>query len=216
MSDELESGINKEEILENISEIFIRYGIRSSSMDDIARYLKISKKTLYGMFENKNDVVDQVILYRKTTKDVYFDRLNISTMEPIPYLYQHVNKAMEKFTSLPHPSNIYDLKKYHPEVYQKHFQTVNPKHLQIIHAFFDKGIADGVFRKEINKDVQAYLYSIQFLSLADPEITCFNNKGFDMKEVIAVIIENFIRSIATPKGVEELENLIQQNKQNKL
>ena len=207
----LENGVNKEEILENISEIFIRYGIRSSSMDDIARYLKMSKKTLYGMFENKNDVVDQVMQHRKSTKDVYFNKLDMATIEPIPYLYQHLNDAMEKFNSqAAMPNNLFDIKKYHPELYQKHFQEVNPKNIQIIRDFFEKGISDGIFRKEINKELQAYLFFIQFLSLLAPETT-FNSE-FEMKDLITTIIENFIRSIATPKGIAQLEDLIQTHK----
>jgi AcrR family transcriptional regulator len=206
MDDELlESGVNRDEILENISGIFTRYGVRSSSMDDIARYLKMSKKTLYGMFENKNDVVDQVMQHRKSVKNLYFDRLNMAAIEPISYLW-HVNDAMKKFTTQAVPNNLFDLKKYHPEVYRKHFQEVDPKNIQVARDFLGKGITDGVFRKEINQDLQAYLFFAQLLSLADPETSC--NPGFDMKEIIAAIIENFIRSIATPKGIIQLENLL--------
>ena len=205
MDDELlENGANRDEILENISEIFDRYGVRSSSMDDIAHYLKMSKKTLYSMFENKNDVVDQVMQHRKSAKNLYLDQLNIAIIDPILYLWQ-LNDFMKKFTSQAAPNNLFDLKKYHPEVYRKHFREVDPKNIQIAHTFFEKGISDGVFRKEINKDLQAYLFFLQFLSLTDPE-NC--SQEFDKKEVISTIIENFIRSISTPKGIAQLENLI--------
>ena len=203
----LESDINRDEILENISDIFIRYGIRSSSMDDIARYLKMSKKTLYSMFGNKEDVVDQVTQYRKNVHEVYFGQLDIATIDPVPYLWQ-LNDSMKKFTPQTASSNLYDLKKYHPEVYQKHFQEVDPKKIQMAHAFFEKGVADGVFREEINKEMQAYLLFTQFLSLAEPK-DCLHQ--FDPKDLMATIIENFIRSIATPKGIIQLEELIKNN-----
>jgi hypothetical protein len=162
------------------------------------------------MFENKNDVVEQVIQHRKSLKDVYFDQLNVETIDPIPYLYGQLSDAMKKFTSQAAPNNLYDVKKYHPEVYRKQFQEVNPKSIQVIRNFFEKGIADGVFRKEIKKELQAYLFSIQLLSLADTETFC--NPGFETKDLIATIIENFIRSIATPKGITQLEKLILTNK----
>jgi AcrR family transcriptional regulator len=204
MDDELlENDINRNEILENISEIFIRYGVRSSSMDDIARYLKMSKKTLYGMFENKNDVVDKVVEYRKSVGELYIDSLNMSNIDPIPYLYRKMVDAGMKFTSQAVSSNLFDVKKYHPEVYQKHFREVNPKSIEVIRAFFDKGIADGVFRENTNKDLQVYLFFMQLLSLAEPELNW--NQEFDTYEVITTIIENFIRSIATPKGLMQLE-----------
>jgi AcrR family transcriptional regulator len=176
-------------------------------MDDIARYLKMSKKTLYSMFGNKDDVVDQVTQHRKKIHEVYFGQLDIATIDPIPYLWQ-LNDSMKKFTPQTASSNLYDLKKYHPEVYQKHFQEVDPMKIQMAHAFFEKGVADGVFREEINKEMQAYLLFTQFLSLAEPK-DCLHQ--FDPKDLMATIIENFIRSIATPKGIIQLEELIKNN-----
>ena len=58
----------KEELLASISELFLKYGLRSTSMDDIATHLKISKKTLYQQFTNKDDVVEQVMLYRRRVR----------------------------------------------------------------------------------------------------------------------------------------------------
>ena len=54
----------KEKLLEDISELFLKFGLRSTSMDDIANHLKISKKTLYQYFENKDNVVEEVMLFR--------------------------------------------------------------------------------------------------------------------------------------------------------
>lgn len=47
----------KEELVGCISDLFLKYGLRSTSMDDMANHLKVSKKTLYQIFENKEDVV---------------------------------------------------------------------------------------------------------------------------------------------------------------
>ena len=57
-----------EELLENISGLFLKYGLRSTSMEDICSHLKISKKTLYQFFQNKEDVVEQVLMYRRNNK----------------------------------------------------------------------------------------------------------------------------------------------------
>ena len=54
------------EIVKGISDIFLRYGLRSSSMDDICTHLKISKKTLYSYFSNKDEVVEAVMFYRRS------------------------------------------------------------------------------------------------------------------------------------------------------
>ena len=54
----------KETLLAGISGLFLKYGLRSTSMDDMASHLNISKKTLYQYFTNKDDVVEQVMVYR--------------------------------------------------------------------------------------------------------------------------------------------------------
>ena len=58
----------KRELIAAISDLFLRFGLRSTSMDDIANHLKISKKTLYQQFTNKDDVVEQEMLYRRDEK----------------------------------------------------------------------------------------------------------------------------------------------------
>ena len=58
---ESEFNRTREELLENISELFLKYGLRSTSMDDICSHLKISKKTLYQYFSNKDDLVEQIM-----------------------------------------------------------------------------------------------------------------------------------------------------------
>ena len=62
---ESEFNRTREELLENISELFLKYGLRSTSMDDICSHLKISKKTLYQYFSNKDDLVEQIMMHRR-------------------------------------------------------------------------------------------------------------------------------------------------------
>ena len=49
----------KQEILSKTEALFMRYGIKSVTMDDISRELGISKKTLYQYVDNKQDLIDQ-------------------------------------------------------------------------------------------------------------------------------------------------------------
>lgn len=62
---ESEFNRTREELLENISELFLKYGLRGTSMDDICSHLKISKKTLYQYFSNKDDLVEQIMMHRR-------------------------------------------------------------------------------------------------------------------------------------------------------
>lgn len=80
----------KEELLANISDLFLRFGLRSTSMDDIASHLKISKKTLYQQFANKDDVVEQVMLYRRKERIKNTNTKELEGLNPIEIGRAHV------------------------------------------------------------------------------------------------------------------------------
>ena len=50
----------KDKILKGSEELFMKYGVRSISMDDVARHLSISKKTIYHHFVDKDEIVMKV------------------------------------------------------------------------------------------------------------------------------------------------------------
>ena len=104
------------------------------------------------------------------------------------------------------PANLFDLKKYHPDVYQR----VNEKDQIFIHNLMNevinKGIQDGYFRTNINREVQVYLFVKQMAFLGEPEM--ISEIKYPLDAVVSTIVENVIRSFATPKGMEELKKLL--------
>lgn len=194
----------KEELLENISELFLKYGLRSTSMDDICSHLKISKKTLYQYFTNKDDVVEQVLLHRRdnhrTQKDIQELRQH-NSIEIMLSIRDHIITSLNSRM----PANLFDLKKYHPDVYQR----VNEKDQIFIHDLLNdvitKGIKEGNFRENIDREVQVYLFTKQMAFLGEPEM--MSEIKYSPEIVVSTIVENVIRSFSTSKGIQELEKL---------
>ena len=104
------------------------------------------------------------------------------------------------------PANLFDLKKYHPDVYQK----INEQDQVFIHSLFheviDKGIREGFFRPNINKEVQVYLFVKQMTFLGEPEM--ISDIKYPLDIIVSTIVENVIRSFTTPQGMSELEKLL--------
>lgn len=195
---------NNEELLESISDLFLKYGLRSTSMEDICSHLKISKKTLYQVFCNKDDVVEQVMLHRRFNRRAQQDIEQLKKLNSIEIMLSMRDHIIASFNSRL-PANQFDLKKYHPDVYQR----INEQDQAFIHDLFhemiDKGIRDGYFRKDINKDAQVYLFVKQMALLNEPEnITDFK---YPVEIIVSTIVENIIRSFITPLGMKELERL---------
>lgn len=202
---EKENSQTKEELIENISDLFLKYGLRSTSMEDICTHLKISKKTLYLFFDNKDDVVEQVMIHRRNNQQVKEDIEKLLQLDPIEAMMQIKAHIISDFASRL-PANMFDIKKYHPEVHERIAQMdceFTDKTLKIL---LDKGIRCGYFREDMHIDVQLYLFIKQMSFLGEPEM--ISTVKYPLEIIISTILDNFIRSISTPHGIQELEKRV--------
>lgn len=202
---EQEVNRTKDELLENISDIFLKYGLRSTSMDDICTHLKISKKTLYQFFNNKDDIVEQVMIYRRANRRAQKNLEKLKKQNPIELILSirdHTVACCNKEV----PNNWFDLKKYHPEVWQRMKEKDEMFIKQLFDEMIDKGIREGIFREDINKDVQVDLF-VKQMGLMNESIMNGEIK-YPPEVVVSTIMENIIRSFVTAKGMQELEKRI--------
>lgn len=198
----------KEELLENISELFLKYGLRSTSIEDICTHLKISKKTLYQLFTNKDDVVEQVIIYRRSNHQTQQQLKKLRQLDSIQMMLSIRDHIIESFNSRL-PANLFDLKKYHPEVYKK-ADKIDQETIQgLFNEIIEKGIKEGNFRTDINQEVQVYLFVKQMLILSEPEL--ISEIKYPIATIISTIVENTLRSFVTPQGEKILEESIKKN-----
>lgn len=199
----------KEELLDNISEIFLTYGLRSTSMDDICNHLKISKKTLYQFFENKDSVVEQVMLYRREKRRQETDLDKLIEMNPVHFLFG-IKKNIINDLSSRLPANLFDMKKYHPEVASRISASDARFITEILTKVLSNGIRNGYFQKDLNMEVQIYLFSKQMSFLGEPET--IKEMKYSIPVIISTIVDNFIRAICSGKGIMEFERLKEEDK----
>lgn len=209
---ENENKQQKEELLESISDLFLKYGLRSTSMEDICTHLKISKKTLYQLFSNKDDIIEQVINYHRNNYHTQQRLKELRKLDSIHMMLSIRDHIIETFNSRL-PANLFDLKKYHPEVY-KRANKIDQEAIQgLFNEIIDKGIKEGNFRTDINQEVQVYLFVKQMLILSEPEL--ISEIKYPIATIISTIVENTLRSFVTSQGQKTLEELISKNLQNK-
>lgn len=194
----------KRELIAAISDLFLRFGLRSTSMDDIANHLKISKKTLYQQFANKDDVVEQVMLYRRDEKIKNTDVNQLAKKNPIVVMSE-IRDFMVSDLGSRLPANHFDLRKYHPAVYERVAKQEEESTKKFLVALLDNGIKQELFRKDIDKELQLYLLGKQLHFLKDPEIT--SKLEYPISVIISTIFINFIYAISTEKGLKEFERL---------
>ncbi|HNI54171.1 MAG TPA: TetR/AcrR family transcriptional regulator [Chitinophagales bacterium] len=195
-------------ILNRCERLFMKYGIKSVTMDDVARELGVSKKTLYQYFENKEQLI-------QTVTENHFKCQN----EMVQQVIHHSKTAIDEMYSIAawmnamsknlNPALLYDLRKYHPESWQVFIDHRNNEVLNSIRHNLERGINEGLYRADLDIEVIARIYITRVEMFIDNEI--FPLDKFSPERTFNVFIDYHLRGIATPKGIKYLEQLKSQN-----
>ena len=137
-------------ILERLLSLFMRYGIRSITMDDIARELGVSKKTLYHDYKDKNDLINRVIDYDMGQSRSLLEELVRSDIDAIHEIIL-VNKSIHQVRSRYSPTFYYDLKRNYPETYRRWLNEKRRSMYDLIIGNLQKGKREGYYRREIHE-----------------------------------------------------------------
>jgi len=195
-----------EELIKRISVLFMRYGIRSVTMDDIARELSISKKTLYQHFADKDELVKKIVESYLNTQECEINGLYTADMNAIDILLV-ISKYLTTQMSKINLSVNYDLQKYYPESW-KAVENYRETHmLENIRQNIVNGIRQGLYRDDFNIDIIAKSYIIRF-NPDDNIQDWIKNSSLTFEEVFQTLFIYHIRGIANKKGLEYLEQQI--------
>jgi AcrR family transcriptional regulator len=187
----------KDKILKGSEELFMKYGVRSISMDDIARHLSVSKKTLYQHFTDKEEIVTQVC---QTHLDRSTDQMN-GIREDAENAIDELSKisvCVKQNMSDMNPSLLFDLQKYHPKAWAVWMEHKHKHIYESVVRNLKQGIEDGHFRAEINTEIIAVTRMVLLESVFDDRI--FPKDKFNLIEVHSEIFDHFVYGICTEKG----------------
>jgi AcrR family transcriptional regulator len=189
----------KERIQEKARELFMRLGIRSVSMDDIATQLGMSKKTIYQFFADKDELVDAVMAanIQQTQQDC--DKCMVTSANAVEEIFLTMEMIQEQFRNM-NPMILYDLQKFHFGAFQKLMAHKNEFLLTIIRNNIEKGIAEGLYRKDIDTDILAK-FRLESMMIGF-NIDLFPPSKYSLANVTQVIIEHFLFGLATIEGHE--------------
>lgn len=191
-------------ILEETTKLFIRYGVKSVSMDDVARHLGMSKKTLYQYFTDKKDLVTSVMNYHMNDTTECFHALAMEDGNAIDILLKVSRILIEKFGKLNSSVN-YDLQKYYPEAFKAMMDHKKSHILENIERNLNRGIKEGYYRKDFNVTVVAYFYLVRMDHVFSIDPDNEPMKNISLETVLRELFVYHIRGIANEKGIEYLE-----------
>ncbi len=201
----------KERILVKSEELFLQYGIRSVSMDDIANNLGMSKKTLYQYYADKDELVDVVIgdYIREMEEECLRCRSN--GKDAIHEIFLTLDHLSLKLSNM-NPMMLNDLEKFHFRTYQRFRQYKEQFLAELIRKNFERGIKDELYRDDINVDVMC---KFRLESMIIPfNVSVFPPGKYDLATLSQEILLHFIYGIATIKGHKLIQKYYQQRLKN--
>ena len=203
------------EILKRTVELFYEFGIRNLNMDDISRSLGMSKKTLYQYVKSKEDLIEKLFYYDEMRWDEEMAILKVDELNAIEILIQVSLKVFDEMGKFG-PKIKFELKKYYEPIFQQ-FMIRKQNHIfSQISKNIEKGIAQGLYRSDVNIELIAGLYVRNLVMMHNNDFCFAENTSFE--EVFQVLFESHIRAIATPEGIAYFEKrkseIIQMNTNN--
>jgi TetR/AcrR family transcriptional regulator, cholesterol catabolism regulator len=200
----------KDKILQGAEELFFRYGIKSVTMDDIARHLAISKKTIYQFFEDKNEMVETLMTQSLRKDECEFKQIQADSENVIVEVF-NMMKHMGNMFSKVNPNIFYDLQKYHPNAWKQFKVFKHECMAKMVEDSIERGIKEGLVRSDLNAKVLARLRIEEVEMGLNSEI--FPPEKFKMLDVQLAMIDHFLHGICTIKGHKMINKFKQVNEE---
>jgi AcrR family transcriptional regulator len=192
----------KNKILNGAQGLFLKYGFKSITMDDIARELGISKKTLYQFFEDKTSLVDQTVVRHIFAEEAECFKICQQIDNPVEFMLM-ITDTFSDLKKQINQSILYDLKKYFKTTWEK----LNQFRIEFIYKQVLDNIVEGKLKGYYHQDLDEALTAKFYIHLVDfmmnPDY--YQTDNFDFKTVHSEMMRYHLRSICNEKGMDILK-----------
>lgn len=181
-------------------ELFRQYGFKAITMDDIARRAGISKKTLYQHFANKQEIVNESVLWYKKAMTENCDVMIHDSENAVEAMVRML-AYMDTMYKQINPMAMFEMQRYFPEAYETFREQLQAKDVGMIRENIQRGIEEELYRNDVNADIMARYRLEISLMILQPNLMV--NSRNDLLTVTMEIGEHFLYGIMTAKGVKQ-------------
>lgn len=189
----------RDRILLTANELFMRYGFRSVSMDDIARELGISKKTIYQYYQEKEELVRGIFRQHQSQWLKNADHIKSSSVDALEELLLFTDQVRQQLATI-NPSVLFDLYKYHRSVWNEWSEYKNNIARRHVIETLERGMREGFFRSDLDPAIMAVMRMEQIEMSFNDHV--FPASAFAIQNVHAQLFDHFLQGILTEKGRE--------------
>jgi AcrR family transcriptional regulator len=202
---------NKDRILEKAHDLFMQYGIRSITMDEIAAQLGISKKTIYQFFTDKDAMVEAVVneLINRNEEDCR--GFILSAENAVHEIFVAMDFTQEMLKAM-NPQIMYDLEKHHPVAYKRLKQYKYQFLFSTVKENLERGAREDIYRTDLNIDLTTrHRIESAFMPFNQE---AFPQNKYPMNQTCQELAILFLHSICNPKGKKLIEKYLNERQKN--
>lgn len=185
-------------ILESVGQMYLKYGIRSVTMDDVARELGLSKKTLYQYFSDKATLVKETLRhFMQFGMQLEKELKDLNAVDQMLVLREHWLKMLRTYNN-----NLdFDLKRMYPDIYARLLQVKKERIYAQTEKILEQGVAEGFFRKELNVPVISKLQVGRILLIFNADNKIYTEEELRSQGLLDAVLDYHIHAICTEKGL---------------
>lgn len=199
--------VQRETIIEQAAKMFAEQGIKSIRMDDIAQSLGVSKRTLYEMFEDKEELLYLSIRYMQSRRMAKVEQKLRENTESLAQLFDSFALMTENRELHRRISN--NLRKFYPATFERVRKEAEAESGKILFSLIQHYIDCGLIvpTVDIRLSVTILYYTTTTIVTSADNMTLPD--GVTVNDALAYTIINFFRGIATIKGVQQIDDYLE-------
>ena len=197
---------SREQIIKRASEMIVELGIKSLRVDDLAQDLAMSKRTLYEIFADKQELLYHSIKY-------LFNQEAEQVLASVDAKSGGVPALFEMFDLMAQRGNVRqrimeNLRKFYPELFERIMTENRDYGLALLRARLNQLIEEGLVSEKVNVDLSVTMFYYTSMGLMRRQGQLILPEGVTEADAFRYTIVNFFRGIATLKGVEQIDEYL--------
>jgi AcrR family transcriptional regulator len=147
-------------IIKNATLLFSQHGTQSVSMDDIAGYCGISKKTIYVFFDSKEMLIIEIVKAILAQTSECLSTMSVASLDVLSEM-NNLLEQLQKIVTILTPPFIREVKKYYPAAYDLFVEFREKSVLPFVVQNIKKGVEQNVYRPDVDYKIVSLLYCWQ-------------------------------------------------------
>ncbi len=204
----------RSEIISLARKTIVQQGVKALRMDDIAHAARVSKRTLYETFGDKEELL---FLAAREHFD-FFDRNNLKASEAAPNVLIAMLIIMEEIRK---NANVNwqirnTIKRFHPKISERLWDHKADHKRKIVVDAIRLGIKEGYIESRINIEFTMSVFTYIATAITEQNEMINIPSGMSIEVAFNEVITNYMRGISTQKGVEAIDEYLKQKEENNI